>query len=436
MNSLVHRVRTRLGGPIRIGIGISQTEIRLVVVGRTDAIEWTLAVPRDRDQSLSTLITASLGKYPAKSRGGASVACTVGPSEGQLRPLRGLPQLRSASEQNTLIAENVDRFFVSDGARMRTSVPSRVGDADFWAAAVPHDIVSNVAAACRALGLRFVGAAPIAAAIRRLVPPIRVTQSDETIDSVQHVTWTDEGTRLHIEMRGTELTRIWRERATSSAPRGLSGMTELPDTLEPSFGDAFAATQLRASDQFIVSEHTDDQRLSRRARQRTVLWTVLAAAGMVACAWLPGATATGRAERTRSRLTTLSAKTRELGRVQTSLANATASLNGISAFERSRRSATVFLAELALALPDSTALTALRVDSVGGTITVLAPHAAAALEAVTEVPGLARVQLSGAVTREVAGGIQLERASLRFAFARKATAPRPTVRTAMVGTLP
>ena len=126
----------------------------------------------------------------------------------------------------------------------------------------------------------------------------------------------------------------------------------------------------------------------------------------------------GASDRARARLAMLAPRQRDLQQVQSSLASATTALNSVAAFERSRQSATLLLAEVALALPDSTAVTTLHVDSLGGTLTLLAPRAASALEAVSGLPLMARVQMNGAVTREIAGGVQLERASLRFTFAR------------------
>lgn len=82
-----------------------------------------------------------------------------------------------------------------------------------------------------------------------------------------------------------------------------------------------------------------------------------------------------------------------------------------------------------MALPESTAVTALHIDSLGGSLTVLAPHAAATLEGVAAIPIVARVQMAGAVNREIAAGAELERATLRFTIRRAPRTDRGAQRT-------
>lgn len=412
-------LRRRVAGATNIGIGISRGEIRFVGVTGMGLVVWSRSLSRGRtDVSLAELIGTGLSERPPMLRGRVRAGCVVGPAEAQLRPLHGLPHLRSAAELLAVVNESVDRFFVGMGSRLRVSPPLRARDGELWAAAVDQDVLTQVAEACRSHRIPLVGVAPIGAALRYLVAKRAVADVEAESDGT-HVRRVDDGTRLHVVFDGVGMPmRIWRERATVGLPE-LEGDIRLPDRLNPYFADAYAATCLRARDPFVIGEHSEEVRRARFARHRTRLWAGLAVASLVAAAWLPGTIATRRTEGARTRLATLAARQAELTRVQRSLAASTAALDNIASFERSRRSATLFLAELAMALPDSTAVTTLHADSLGGTMTLLAPRAAGALETVSALPLVARVQMTGAVTREITGGVELERASLRFVFQRR-----------------
>ena len=415
MRSAARAILQALRRPTNIGIGVSRTEIRLAGVNRAGILIWYRSFARGRsDESLAALVAKALAERPPALRGRVRVACVVGSAESQLRPLHGLPQMRSETEQVAVVAESIDRFFVGGNGRLRLSATVRVDD-ELWAAAVDHDVLRDVAQACRAQRVRLVGATPVAAALGHLVDPSADPNGSTGGDA--HLHHSDDGTRLHVVYGSSGLPRrIWRERAATGTP-SLGGAIRLPDRLEPAFADAYAATRLHSSDPFVLGEHADEVRRTTFARRRTVLWTAIAAAGLVATVWAPGALASQRAERARTQLGALSRRQRELRSVQSALATSTATLGNLATFERSRHSATLLLAELAMALPESTAITAFHTDSLGGTLTVLAPRAAGTLEAISGIPLMGRVQMAGPVTREVVTGVELERASLRFTFA-------------------
>jgi Tfp pilus assembly protein PilN len=421
-------LRRRVGGQTSIGIGVSRGEVRFVGVNSAGMRVWNLSLVRGRaDSSLAELIGKGLAQRPAMLRGRIRVACVVGPAEAQLRPLHGLPQLRSTTEQLAVVNESVDRFFVSEGSRMRVSSPVRARNGELWAAAIDGEVVNQVAEASRAHRVRLVGIAPIGATLSHLARRAATGHTDAASCDA-YVRRADDGMRLHVVYDPAGMpVRLWRERASFVLPE-LEGDVRLPEGLDSYFADAYSATRLRARDPFVIGELSDEARRARLAQQRTRLWAGLVAASLVAAAWLPGALATRRADHTRARLATLAARQRELSKVEGSLAASTVALENIASFERSRRSATLFLAELAMTLPDSTAITTLHTDSLGGAMTLLAPRAAGALEAVSALPLVARVQMTGAVTREVTGGAELERASLRFVFQRRPVRRESTVR--------
>jgi Tfp pilus assembly protein PilN len=332
--------------------------------------------------------------------------------------------LRSAAEQAALIDGSLHRFFVSDGAPMRTSAAVHSRDGELWAGAVNTDVVAALVQACRVERFRFIGVAPVAAVLGRLA--VARTGDPRKIAEVQH---TDDGTSFRVRYEEGSPVGIHRERAPLDAPCTTIGDLALSAHAPPSHADALAASRLERGDDFLVSEGTDEDRRIRARRVRTRSWLSIAAACVVLAAALPGILSLRRSEKARARLGALSAGRRELQRVQTSLAASSATLGNVASFERSRRSSTLLLAELAMALPESTAVTALHIDSLGGSLTVLAPHAAATLEGVAAIPIVARVQMAGAVNREIAAGAELERATLRFTIRRAPRTDRGAQRT-------
>lgn len=422
MNAFGVALRRVRGTPI-VGIGISRGEVRFVGVNHAGVLVWNRSLARGRDTaSLAEIIGKGLAERPPSLRGRVRMACAVGPAEAQLRPLYGLPQLRSFAEQAAVVSASIDRFFVSEGAPLRVSSPMGGRDGTVWVAAVQGDVIQLIAEACRAQRVELIGVAPVAAALAHLAA-VSDRRDADGAPCIARVARSDDGTRLHVEYDADRRPiAIRRERAGSGLP-ALEGDIGLPERVSQYLGDAYAATLLHERDPFVIGEHSDDTRHARLVRRRTMLWHGLAVASVLAAAWLPATLAIRRADRAGARLAALGKGQHELRQVEASLAASTTTLNTIAAFERSRRSATLLLAELAMALPESTAVTTLHTDSVGGALTVLAPRAAGALEAVSHIPLVSRAQVTGAVTREMTNGVELERASLRFVFRR----PEPRV---------
>ena len=84
----------------------------------------------------------------------------------------------------------------------------------------------------------------------------------------------------------------------------------------------------------------------------------------------------------------------------------------------------LLLGALAEALPDSSAIVTLRVDSAAGSMTLLSTSAASAIPRLAAVDVIAEPRIFGAVTREAIGAAQLQRIAVRFGFPRVRSAPR------------
>lgn len=392
-----------------IGIGVSRNELRVVALRREEVL-WVTTVTRGRTASLSSVIEALLATRPPEVNGRVHVVAAIGTHESQLRPLEGLPPVRNAAELHAIISQNADRFFVREGGNLRISTPCVMASGDTWASAVEEGVLDEIAAGCRAANVPFVGALPVAAVLHHVA-----RAENETAE--RQATWVGDGTRTLVTYVGWTPRRVLRERAADADTDGLAMKAAMPDTILSSHADAFAATRVRARDAFVIGEFAESIMIQRRSRVRTLILGGAIAASIVVAMVAPGVLSMRRTGQARSHLAVLRKKVGEADKVQRDLAEATTELNLVSKFQASRRSTTLLLGELAMALPESTAITALRIDSVGGSLSILTPHAAAAVESMSAVPGLHRVQVTGSMTRETTNGVDLERAAIRFGFA-------------------
>ena len=103
---------------------------------------------------------------------------------------------------------------------------------------------------------------------------------------------------------------------------------------------------------------------------------------------------------------------------QTALTRIRTVLDQFAAFESDRVSATMLIGAFARALPDHTAMTALRTDSTGGTIVAIGPNAADLVIALDTLPEVTSPELLGPITQESVAGERLERVTVSFRFAR------------------
>ncbi|MGH7720459.1 MAG: hypothetical protein ACREON_16635, partial [Gemmatimonadaceae bacterium] len=130
----------------------------------------------------------------------------------------------------------------------------------------------------------------------------------------------------------------------------------------------------------------------------------------------PGVAATMSAQRARQRLSEIATERRAATLLESELIATTAALAELSAFAQSRRSFTLLLAELTRALPHESAVIAFRADSAGGSLVALAMRAGVVLGAMESVSGITSPEIFGPVTKEIVGGSERERVTIRFRF--------------------
>jgi hypothetical protein len=157
----------------------------------------------------------------------------------------------------------------------------------------------------------------------------------------------------------------------------------------------------------------------RASRRRVLIAAVAASVALAAAALAPGLAARRVAQAATAQLAALGPRDGEALRVSRNLGLVTAALGEVASFEGSARVSTLLLHDLANALPPGAALLAFHMDSAGGSIVAIAPRAGAVVTPLDHLPWLASPEIVGPVTREQAGGREVERVTVRFRWARQ-----------------
>ncbi len=401
-----------------IGISIEREAVRAVEVQR-GRIRWAAEMARDDGELLAVTLCQLLSGARRRhlSLWQPRVVVALGPSLVQTKCLRGLPAVRDARMLTRVVRESSSRFFLRNGVPLVTTDVRVAGDGQAWAAATDESTMREVLEAC----------ASAKVAPRRIVPAVAVLGA-ALVDGT--VLWPDGSVVAAVTLHGGTLSIVrcvphvgsdgdGRARRSGIAPR-----TDEP-VLRPvlatlgneawRYAAAFgAATAPVSALDLLPPRHGVHARVPR---WRLAVAGIAAGAAFTAALLAPGlraAQATRVASRTVAALgsewTTAESMQRELGRM-------TAALEEVSAFMGTRRSHLSLLSQLTRALPQQSALVSLHVDSAGGTLVALAPHAADILHAVERVPDIVNPQILGPVTQERDGDYDVERVSLRFAVA-------------------
>ena len=101
------------------------------------------------------------------------------------------------------------------------------------------------------------------------------------------------------------------------------------------------------------------------------------------------------------------------------LAATDAALAEVAAFDARRSSRLALLERLSTALPEGAALVSLRADTADVSLVVVAPRIATVTAALERAKGLTGLALVGAVSREMTGGREMERASYKLRLAKE-----------------
>jgi hypothetical protein len=348
---------------VRLVVGLSIESDELHAVGvRGARVLWAVEATRGDEVPLGEALVAFLGALPVGRLGRPRTTVAVGPVYAQTKRLAGLPALGDERVLAKTVSEHAERFFLRDGVPLVTTSVRLDADGRPWAAALRKNVVDTIVTACQTSRLRLVG----------IVPAVDVGQP----------------------------------KAGGLASLGANARQ---------YATAYGAAVIPGA--LTWRAHPMAEHGAPRWRVTAAASATIVALGLALLA--PGISALMAEHHAVARLAAIAGPSETARRMARDVELVTGALSEVGAFDRGRRPVTVLLADLARALPDGAALLGLHVDSVGGSIVALTPQAAALLTHLERVPGLAAPEITGPVTREIAGGHDLQRVTVRFRWSTR-----------------
>jgi hypothetical protein len=343
-----------------IGLAIERDRLRAVGV-RGARVVWGVDAPITDATELGDALAAFLVRLPVRRFGRPRVTVALGATFAQTKRLAGLPPIGDERVLAKTVQEHAARFFLKNGVPLVTTSVRLDANGEAWGAALQKGVVDTIVSACRTSRLELAG----------IVPAVDVAKPD----------------------------------VAPLTPLGHEAME---------FSAAYGAAVTSGALTWRAGAGADE------AAPRWRMTTIACAAGLalVLVVLAPGLGARLTEHRAIAHLATIARPTRAAQHVARDNDLVTRALGEVASFDRGRRPATLLLAALAKALPEGAALLALHVDSAGGSVVAFAPRAGALLTRLETVPGLAAPEITGPVTRETAGGREVERVTVRFRWSK------------------
>lgn len=343
-----------------VGLAIERDRLRAVGV-RGARVLWGVDAPMTDATPLGDALNAFLAKLPLRRFGRPRVTVALGPTFAQTKRLAGLPPIGDERVLAKTVSEHAARFFLKNGVPLVTTSVRRDAAGQPWAAALQKNVVDTIVSACRASRLELLC----------IVPAVDVAKRD----------------------------------FEALAPLGHEAME---------FAAAYGAAVTPGALTWRAGAAVDE------SAPRWRLATVASVCGLalVLAVLAPGIGARIAEHRAIAHLLGVATSTQAAQRVARDNDLVTRALGEVAGFDRGRRPVTALMAALAKALPDGAAVLAFHVDSAGGSVVALTPRAGALLTRLEMVPGLAAPEITGPVTRETAGGHDVERVTVRFRWGR------------------
>jgi hypothetical protein len=390
----------------RIGISVAPKHVHVVVV-RGSRVVWRGSTPIAVRESLADAIAGLLSTMPPSAVEGRPprVLAAIGPSWVQLKAIAGLPPIDKPRLLSRLVHENVDSFFLRTATRLVVGEIEARSDGSAWAAAFDDAVLRDIGDGLARGGLRFGGAVPSASALATLGPTSFVCTDGSTCVEVSSRDGIVDRLRPMLPRHGVA--------PGDPPPLHMADLAMLGREAWP-YAAAYAAARLRRSPSFVWRPPRDPRRARIASRIVKTVAIGVVVASFVAMLLAPGIRASAFTARSAGQLMEQRDLREEAARAYAELRRVTSQIESISRFQAERGDVTLLLGELAQALPESTALVSLRVDSLDGIVVALAAHATSVTPRLSLLRRVASPRLIGAINTEAVGGVSLERATIRF----------------------
>ncbi|HEY3554179.1 MAG TPA: hypothetical protein VGL67_03640 [Casimicrobiaceae bacterium] len=389
-----------------VGIEIGARAVRAIFV-QSGSVRWHATAPLSDAGTLEHTVTALLAAAPRSIRR-RSVTVVLSTLWVQAKPLAGLPSVKPIRLANELLQHNEHAFFLATG-RPRLLLGVHVEpDGTPWGAAFDSTTLEAVFHSMRSARLRLVRVVPLAVALSAVWP-------DEPI------TWRDGDAMFRLDSRGPGLRCPDRVLACDASEHETS--PAILRSLGEEAGAYLAAYSAAIAPRRIPLAWRPSASSSHARRRRTIARLVGCIAFVAAAAFAvlaPNLRALRDAGASMSQLAELAPTRAKLLRDESDLRRVTGTLDRVATFTAERGSITRLLASMSRAIPESTALLTVRMDSVELAFSAISPHVADVLPALSAMDGIFEPRIVGSVTREVIGGAHVERAAFRFRRRRSA----------------
>ena len=414
----------------RIGVDLGRTPDGQIAVHavalRGTRVRWHAEQQLSPEEPLSRSLGVFLAGLPGNRKWAPRhVTVALGPSFAQLKRLPGLPPLTDRRELGAAVRTNASRFFLRNGVPIVTSTLRVDGPGLAWGAATERPILDEIAAACRAAGLRLTNVVPTGAVLGAITTGYAIGDAEGVSTTVA---WQDGSDRYGFTYLQGRLVASQRSPHMIGAPTKSVALTARhTHTIGRAFAGAYCAA-IASRGQHVAWQPVYDPALPEHRRARTLAWIAMVFA-LIAALATPGLSATLSARRASDHLRVESARRRKALSTRDSLTRVTAALSQATAFTAARRPATLALQALTAVLPAGSALLALQIDTAGGTLVALAPKTAVLVAALSANHSFTSVEIVGPVTRENVPGTpvsgsptppprDIERVTVRFRFAK------------------
>lgn len=424
---------------VTLGAAISHDAVRAVSV-QNGAIVWTSEAARS-DESMPALDAAlreCLAGAPKRRWGRTRIVVAVGPHSAQMRLLTELPPLEDPRALARVVEEGTSRFFLRNGVPLVTTGIRIAAPGEAWAAAFEQPLVDIIGTVCRDLRLAVSSIVPsvavLGAALLQDAGSVELGAGSGDwgvgssglgvgAENEAYLVWRDGPVVAQLTIRDNRLVAVRRASCGRHGVATEDGAGIPPRVAAPlaalgehgwRYAAAFGAAILPRDETVVLRPSRIASSAGRTSRWRLALAAGVCTTAIAVALAAPGLTASRASQRAERQLAGMATTRRSIAENSRAIGEVTAELNEISAFGERRRSATLFLEALTIALPPEAAIVALRVDSAGGNLMALAPRAAAVLSALDSITAVAASEIVGPVTREIIGARELERVTLRF----------------------
>lgn len=386
---------------LRIGLGVGLTEIRALAL-EDGKVVWHAARALDGIGAVEGTVAALLSARPRRRLRSARVVAALSPALSHTKKLAGLPPTADKDVVTRLVRANATRFFLR--AETATSAPVVYRNGTWWGAVFHGDVLAGIERACargaRGSRLTFVGCIPTVAALASFCRDGAASSSDGRSSlSIQ----VSKGMWLDVRRGAVE------EGGPATLPPSLA---RLGDDA-PRFADAFAAAAIEAHAPLLLRVG-EQHAFARPLVLRRAALVFCCTAALVGSLVSRGLKASLQYSRDRAQLAAAAPRGAEWAQASQQLAQSTDALAELARFLRMRDPVVPLVAGMSKALPDSTAVVSLRIDSAGGTMTVISTAAAEVIPALESLRGIASATMSGSVSRESVAGARVQRVAIRF----------------------